>query len=366
MATLPDCTLTTGCFLLQKYHAGSRSLADTLQGMEALLAVPCYLVIYCNQPLYEHIVERRRSHHLESITRVILMEVEDLWAYQFADKIRANREVYWPTRDARISVESTVVVFSKFSLVLRTMQENLFKSSRFGWIDSNLGAGGLAGSKICRDGQLSHHLLYVLNNISEKFHVVILNVEDKKFIRPEHKREYYSQARWVAVGCLFTTSDGIGRPILQRLQEVIRDTIQQGFGHHEEYTMLELQEEFPQDIQCAYGDYQDTLSNFLSPTTNLVYVYWQIVMKYYYMGYRRECENVCKAIIESFDRGLPEPNMDLYVRIWSVRYLSMMRHDAIRGAVIGDRIRASIKSHPLFAHHFFELRHLIGMEGFMV
>jgi hypothetical protein len=363
MATLPDCTLTTGCFLLQKYHAGSRSLADTLQGMEALLAVPCYLVIYCNQPLYDHIVERRRSYHLESITRVILMEVEDLWAYQFADKIRANREVYWPTRDARISVESTVIVFNKFNFVLRTIEQNPFGTSRVGWIDGSLGVGG---SKICRDGQLSRRLVYVLNNISERFHLQVLNVEDKKFLRPENKREYYSQARWVAVGCLFTCSERIGRPILQRLQEVIRNTIQQGFGHHEEYTMLELQAEFPEDIHCGYGDYQDTLENLLVPTTNLVYVYWQIVMKYYYYGYHRECEDVCKAIIESFDEGLPDPNMDLYVRIWSVRYLSMMRHDAVRGEEFGNRIRASIKTHPLFAHHFYELKYLIGMEGFEV
>jgi hypothetical protein len=294
------------------------------------------------------------------------MEVEDLWAYQFADKIRSNREVYWPTRDARISVESTVVVFSKFSLVLRTMEQNPFGTSRFGWIDSNLGAGGSAGLKICRDGQLSRRLLYVLNNISERFHLQVLNVEDKKYLRPENKREYYSQARWVAVGCLFTCSERIGRPILQRLQEVIRDTIQQGFGHHEEYTMLELQAEFAEDIHCGYGDYQDTLENLLVPTTNLVYVYWQIVMKYYYYGYNRECEDVCKAIIESFDEGLPDPNMDLYVRIWSVRYLSMMRHDVVRGAEMGEHIRASIKKHPLFAHHFYELKYLIGMEGFEV
>jgi len=363
MATLPDCTLTTGCFLLQKYHAGSRSLAETLQGMEALLAVPCYLVIYCNQPLYEHIVERRRAYHLESITRVISVEVEDLWAYQFADKIRANREVYWPTRDARISVESTVIVFNKFASVLETMSKNPFGTTRFGWIDGSLGPNG---SKICRDGQFSRRLLYVLDNISERFHLQILNVEEKRFIQPEHKREYYSQARWVAVGCLFTCSDRIGRPILQRLQEVIRDTIQQGFGHHEEYMHLEVLEEFYADIQRGYGDYQDTLHNFIKMTENTVYIYWQIIMKTFYMGYDRECQDACCAMISSFDKNITETNMDLYVRVYSVYYLSMMRHDAVRGAEIGDRIRASIKTHPLFRHHFFELRHLIGMEGFQV
>jgi len=331
--------------------------------MEALLAVPCYLVIYCNRELYDHIVERRRAHHLESITRVISVEVEELWAYQFADKIRANREVYWPTRDARISVESTVVVFNKFSLVLRTMEENFFGTTRFAWIDGSLGPNG---SKICRDGQLCRRLLYVLNNITDKFHLQILNTEDKKCIQPEHWREYYSRARWVAVGCLFTCSERIGRPILQRLQEVIRDTIQNGFGHHEEYAYISVLDQFYDDIQRGYGDYQDTLHSLLIPTTNLVYVYWQIVMKTFHMGYDRECEDVCKAMIGSFDKGLPEPNMDLYVRIWSVRYLSMLRHDAVRATEFGDRIRTYIKTHPLFQHHFFELRHLVGMEKFEI
>lgn len=363
MAALPDCTLTTGCFLLQKYHAGSRSLAETLQGMEALLAVPCYLVIYCNQPLYDHIVERRRSHHLESITRVILMEVEDLWAYQFADKIRANREVYWPTRDARISVESTVVVFSKFAFVLQTMQENPFGTSRFGWIDSNLNK---MGSKVCMDGQLSRRLLSTLHQITDRFHLMILNVEDKKYKQAEWKRAYYQQARWVAVGCFFTCSERIGRPILHRLQEVIRDTIQQGVAHHEEYCYLEVLDEFYDDIQRGYGDYQQTVHNMIKPVENLVYIYHNIVTKYFHMGYDRETEDVCKAIISSYNEGLPEPNMDLYVRIWSVRYLSMMRRDAIRAAEIGRHIHTFIRTHPLFRHHFFELRHLIGMEGFEI
>lgn len=331
--------------------------------MEALLAVPCYLVLYCNQELYDHIVERRRAYHLERVTRVISVEVEDLWAYSFADKIRANREVYWPTRDARISVESTIIVFNKFNFVLRTMGENPFHTSRFGWIDGSLGA---EGRKICHDGQLSRRLHSVLHHITDKFHLQILNVEDKRYKKTEYKREYYQQARWVAVGCLFTCSERVGRPILERLQEVVQDTIQQGYGHHEEYCYLEALDEFYDDIQRGYGDYRDTLHNMIKPVENLVYVYWQVVMKYFHMGYDRECQEVCRAIISSFDEGLPEPNMDLYVRIYAVYYLSTMRQDAIRGAEIGERIRSSINTHPLFAHHFYELRHLIGMETFKV
>ena len=43
---IPDCTLTTSCFDLTKYHKGSRSLEECINNMRALLEVPCYLVIF--------------------------------------------------------------------------------------------------------------------------------------------------------------------------------------------------------------------------------------------------------------------------------------------------------------------------------
>ena len=96
------------------------------------------------------------------------------------------------------------------------------------------------------------------------------------------------------------------------------------------------------------------------------YVYFNILLRYFQMGYDRECQDACRAVISSFDEHLPEPNMDLFVRVLSLYYLSTMRHDAVHGAEIAARIRGHIQTHPLFAHHFFELRHLIGMGDFKV
>lgn len=370
MADIPDCTLTTGCFLLNKYAQHSRSLEDTINGIETLLSVPCYLVIYCNAPLEEHIKNKRKSYNLDSLTKVVVTEVEDLWAYQFAEKIRKNRESYWPTRDARTSVESTVVIFNKFNLVLNTIKDNPFNTTKFGWIDGGLdinGANGEKSSKICQDNHnFNNLLLYNLKNITYKFHLQILNVEDKKYKLSEYKREFYQRARWVAVGGFFTTSASIGIKILTRLQEVVAQTIEQGYGHGEEYFYLEILDEFYDDIYRAYGDYRQTLHNFIKPTQNMIYIYWKIVMKYLNHGYYRECADACYAIISSYDNYQPDTNYDMYVRIYCALYLSLLKTHQGQAIAVEHQIRKYYNTHPIFKHQFDNLKKLCGMNEFVI
>jgi hypothetical protein len=361
MGEIPDCTLTTGCFLLNKYHKNSRSLEDTIKGMETMLSTPCYLVIYCNHALRDHILEKRKSRGLENCTLVIVKEIEELWTYQFADKIRENREHYWPTRDERISVESMMVVFNKFNLVLNTIISNPFNTKKFGWIDGSLGENGV---KICDGGNFHNLLLYNMKHATEKFHLQVLNVEDKKFKLLENKREYYKQARWVAVGCFFITGADIGVKILSRLQEIVTSTIHAGYGHHEEYCYLEVLDEFYDDIVRGYGDYGQSLHNFIKPTRNIIYIYWHIVMKYFGIGYFKECIDVCRTIIESYDDYQTELNYDVYVRIYSVLYHSLIKMGSFEAEYVAQKIRKYYKSHPLFRHHFDILKSLCDMNDF--
>jgi hypothetical protein len=361
MAELPDCTLTTGCFLLSKYYKHSRSLEDTIKGIDSLLSIPCYLVIYCNEEVKDHIIEKRRSYNLESLTRVIVKNLEELWAYQFADKIRENRTIYWPTRDERVSVESGVVVFNKFNFVLETIVSNPFNTKKFGWIDGGLGENL---KKICEGGNFANLLLYNMKHATEKFHLQILNVEDKKFKLPENKREYYERPRWVAVGGLFMTGAEVGIKILTRLHNIVNDTIKAGYGHGEEYFYLEVLDEFYDDIVRGYGDYGQTLHNFLKPTRNMVYIYWQIVMKYFWMGYFKECVDACRAIISSYDDYQPEINYDMYVRIYSVLYNSLIKMGSSDAEYVANKIRTYYATHPLFRQNFDNLKGLCDMNDF--
>jgi hypothetical protein len=360
MAPLPDCTLTTACFLLNKYNQNGKTLEDCIKGMDTLLRTPCYLVIYCNPPLVNHIKERR-SFYLESLTRIVVREVEDLWAYQFAEQIRKNRTQYWPTADPRISTESTVLVFNKFQFLYETIEHNPFGTSKFGWIDGHLGENG---SKICGEGDFERRLLNTLHHVPSTFRVQMLNVEDKKFKEDQHKREFYEKARWSVVGCLFTTSAEIGKKILSRIKEVIAHTVALGYGHGDEYFYLEVLDEFEEEMSRAYGDYKDTLSNFIRPTANLNFVYWGTIIGNYNMGYYKECIAACRAVISSLEDFETSPNTDMYVRVYSTLYLALRASRSPEVEQVANTIRQNYKTSSLFQYHFNNLKYICLMHDF--
>lgn len=360
MAGIPDCTLTTACYFLQPYHAQARGMNETLESIEPLLRIPCYLVIYCNS-IMEHVLRERRGPFL-SITKFIVQEFEELWCYSLLEKVKKNREVFWPTRDIRTCAETHLLTCNKADFVLQTIHSNPFQTTKFGWIDSNIGPNA---------SKISHHhnnnmLLHVLHNVTDKFHLQLLNVTDKKYKEKQWKREYYMEYRWVACGCLFTTTKAIGITILNRIKELIVETTNDGYGHGEEMFYLEILDEFYDDIHRSYGDYKDMLHNFIKPTTNFVYIYWSVVMRYFHFGYWKECVEVCQVLIRQFDDFAVEINYDLYVRLYSVMYLSLLHIDSIKAEQVAHQIRHYIQTHPNFSSQFMNLRSLCGMEEFIV
>ena len=362
MADTPNCTLVTGCFLLTKYNQKSRPLEELSKSLEAVLRTPCYLVIYCNEPLKEFIHQERTKYRLEAMTKVVVQEVEELWAYQFADQIRRNRMTYWPTADSRISTESTVVVFNKFNFVLQTIQENPFQTDHVAWIDAFLGENG---TKISIDGDFQTKLMYNLKHLHpNKFHIQVLNVEDKKYKEDPHKREFYEKARWIAVGAFFATATQIGIKILSCIQEIIAHTVQLGFGHSEEYFYLEILDDFFDDIHHGYGDYMYTMDNFLVPKKGLTFVYLGAVMGNYSRQYYREAQNAAEAILHSLEESYAEPNYDMYVRVCSALYRCYQNSNPQKAYDMAQKIRHSYKTHPLFRYYYDNLYYMIDMNDF--
>lgn len=202
--------------------------------------------------------------------------------------------------------------------------------------------------------------------MTDKFHLQLLNAEPKIYKEDCNKREFYEKARWIAVGGFFLTPAEIGKKILTRIQEIITHTIELGYGHGDEYFYLEILDEFYEDIHRGYGDYKDTLHNFLNPVKNLVFIYFGVVKGNYNMGYYRECIQACESILYSFDNFLTDINFDMYVRIYSILYLALKKLDDNKAIIVANNIRQKYKEHPLFRNQFDNLRHLCDMSDFNV
>jgi hypothetical protein len=238
------------------------------------------------------------------------------------------------------------------------MEENPFSTSKFGWIDS-VSRENMA--KICEN--YNHSILYsALNATTEKFHIQVLNVCDKKFLKKENKREYYQQYRWVVCGSFFTCGLEIGKKILNRLKENVRETTELGYGHGEEMFYLEVLDEYYDDIVRSYGDYGQILNNFARPTANIWYIVHYIVKGYSQMSYHRECYDCCKVLlkeIESFSLNVSyEMMMDIYFHY----YISAFYYKREEARGIADKIRDIAYVNPYFNAIYNANREFYGTQ----
>ena len=319
---IPPVTLVTACFDLRRFHPSSRTIEDSLAGMEIVLRMPVYLIIHCDSTFYAHIREKRCEYGFESYTIFVQSTFEDLWSYQYVDAVKRNRAVYWPTADDRTCAENHLLQFNKFDFVQQAIEQNPFQTSRFGWIDSNLCIHHDTDIKIA-ENYTTNMMPRVLSQITDdKFHIQVLNVNDKHFLLPEHKREYYQQYRWVVCGSFFVCGPVVGAKMIRRMKEVMCDATRMGFGHGDEMCYLEILEEFPDDVVKSYGDYRQILNNFALPTRNIGYIVDFIVDGYFRRQYYRECIHCCQAVLAAFDQYLIPMDYTLYMRTLRMHQLS--------------------------------------------
>lgn len=317
----PDCTLVTSCFCLSEFNPHSRNLDDSTQSMAPLLEVECYLVIFTDSICLSRIKELRESFN--HLTHYIVSDFNKLTYYYLNDTIKSNRLKYHPSRDDRTCSESHLLCCSKFDFVQQTINLNPFHTSKFGWIDSNIRP---QFSKICENYN-KEIFLTILNRVSEKFHIEILNVCDKKYKSLENKKEYYSKYQWVVAGSFFTCGKKIGTSVLTRLNDVFVETTMNGFGHGEEMLYLEVLDEYFDDIERSYGDYGQTLNNWIHPTCNLRYIYYCIIKRYLDFGYNKECYHCCKQLLHSIETLHVKCGPDVYFLTLFAYYVSSFYYD---------------------------------------
>ena len=340
---IPDCTLTTACFDLTKYNSKSRDINKTLENISSLLEVPCYLIIFTDVKLYDAIKNKRDEFNLGLMTHYVVIDVESLDTFQYRDIVNENRKKYHPTKDERTCAESHLVCSSKFELVLKSIEINPFNTSRFGWIDSNV---GINFSKMCINYK-NNMLLNILHKCNEnKFYLQILNVCDKKFILEDKLNEYYSQYRWIVCGCLFITEKDIGIKILNELNNVFIKHTTMGYGHGEEMYYLEILDKYYDEIVRSYGDYQHILNNFANLSIGIDYIL-EISNRYLNYGYNKECVDCCSKVIKLYDNFDIEMNYKFYFNYLFNMYISMFYLDREKAKLIVTKIFEIINTTPI-------------------
>jgi hypothetical protein len=341
---IPDCTLVTGCFDVTKYNNKCRNVEQSLVNMASLLKTPCYLIIFTDKISVESIKKIRNEAGLEKLTRYYVSDdVSTIDSFQYTDIVKKNREKYHPTRDERTCAESHLVCCNKFDLVLKSIEINPFHTTKFGWIDANIGENF---SKICTNYK-NNMLLDVLTHADpKKFTLQVMNVCNKKYTLEENLREYYSRYQWVVCGCLFITGKEVGIEILNDLKDTFIKHTTLGYGHGEEMFYLEILDKHYDKINRSYGDYQHILNNFVRINEGINYIYHNIANNYLSHGYYKEGIDCCNAVLKRYDNFEIEMNYDLYFRFLFVKYVCLFYYDRQQAREFTRMVLHQIETNP--------------------
>nr|QBK89617.1 MAG: uncharacterized protein LCPAC001_01270 [Pithovirus LCPAC001] len=344
----PDCTLTTAWIDVTKYNDKCMSSNTAINEMEALLKIPCYLVIFSDSQSITKMKNIRAKYKLNHLTKYIQVKFEDLYCYKYLDIITKNRVIYHPTADSRTCPASHLVTINKIDFVLQTIKMNPFNTAKFGWIDANI---RLKASKMCTNYN-DNTLLHILDNITDKFHIQIMNVCDKKYKKLENKKEYYEKYRYVVCGGFFTTGKEVGIKILNRLKEIFEETTLSGYGHGEEMLYLEVIDEFYESITRSYGDYKHILDNFTQTNVAFEYINIMILQKYLNFKYYKEAYDCCKHILKTIETYKVEINYNTYISILFKFYIVTFYYKRDESLLIVDHIMHLVKLNPKFKSAF--------------
>jgi len=352
----PSVTLVTSCFDLTRFNGGCRSIDEFKESFDILLSLPCYLVIFGDSATIPILKTRRSGFGLDDMTLYIQREYENLETTVYLDKVRENREHYWPTRDSRTCAESHLLCCAKFFFLKEAMAINPFGHDRFGWIDSNLKLPNNSQHiKICENYRPEKILRAIDFTKADKFHIHVINVLDKRFKNPGKKYEMYSKYQWVMAGCFFTFGKDIGARIIDRLLEIFHQTTMAGYGHAEEMFFLEILDEFFGDIHRSYGDYGQIINNYELPTENIHYIFHLILKQYSQFEYNREVLDCAGALVESAKRFMITIPYDQYMEIlimWYVASYGVSGGDDYLAATTAQEIVSMCECNPLLKAEF--------------
>ena len=319
---VPSCTVVTANFYLDD---ATRTLTRCFENMKKLLDMPCHLVIYSDSNLMGRIIEYRTRLGLSHLTKGIEMRFDEYPTYSFKDKVIENRQKYWPTRDSRSGWQSHLINCGKIKLLQRTMEENPFGTKKFAWFDSNLGEDG---KKIAKNGLKSEDFLQLLRSCESDpdnaIRIQIINCTDKKFIKKENWREFYTCYRWIMAGAAYVCGKDT-QDILEDQFSVFLEHTESGFGHADELLWLGLLDKYYDRIKKGYGDYGDIVKNFIHPVSNHHYVYYFILKKYLTFGYHREAYDCAQELLRTYPSAT-DTNPELHFEILFSLYLATFYH----------------------------------------
>lgn len=241
-------------------HQGSNFDAKSYYYKKSLrtLAVEQPMIIFCEKKNEKFFQKIREGLDLEKMTHIITCELSDFYFYKLRDQI--DKRFRHSDGDKTKNPDIYVIWFSKYEMVMKSIELNPFKSTHFAWIDINLLNKTLNYSLNYIDDSVYKNLNEICKNPKDKFSLQVLNFWHPKDY--EDLKKFFSIYRWIACAGFFTTDIPSIEFLYPKFIEKAEELIKQGFCQSDEAIFAFLIDQYPEMFTVSLGDYEDLINNY--------------------------------------------------------------------------------------------------------
>jgi hypothetical protein len=227
------------------------------------------LIIYCDEEYKEKYITIRKTLGYENITKVITMDISDFYMYKYKSHIESFKKF---EENSKMNANIYILWFSKFEMILKSIENNYFNTTHFCWLDINLLSKTFNNSTNYLEYDIHDKLSEIAKNPRDRFAIQTINCWSNTDY--ENLDIYFSQYRWIVSCCFFTTDITTALFIIPKIIEKSEEMLKLNYCQSDESIFAFIIDQYPYYFNLYIGDYQDTIHNYFTVEKNHHYVHW--------------------------------------------------------------------------------------------
>jgi hypothetical protein len=298
-------TLVTAYFNLAKCSDASVEIKKRDQNYYmhhavATLSLPYNLIIYCDEDSYD-LIEKMRPSYLRKKTHIIICEFDNFQFSKngvklnetFADyrtKIINNRKEKPYMFDNRNTASYYLFCMSRYAMLKKCIEMNLFNSTHFAWIN------------ICIERMGYKNLIHLNDALSvnrDKFSTVYIDYIPESLV--DDVATYFKWGRCSMCSGFFTGNAEYMYKVCDLIQDKFLEYLELGYGHADEQLYSPVYFKNKELFEHYYGDYCSMICNYeyaYDNPTGIINIFMESA--YEYVNYDK-CFDVCEYVLKSLN-----------------------------------------------------------------
>jgi hypothetical protein len=244
--------IVSSLFNIRREGMDGRTWDEYLKWFDITLKLKCHMVLFISEDLREFVEERRRNIP----TKIIVQSIEEMPYYNLKDQLDSiiqskeyKEKISDPDRIECQHSMYSIVQYSKFKWLERSVEENVFNSKFFFWMDA--GASRFFENFDLNIEYPSLNAIEALNGMGDKF-LIQMNMEYYKDLANADTLsiEYLLDNRSYVLGSMFGGGKNSLLKVATDIENILlNQMIANGFVNNEQIALGYLVKQNPDDFE---------------------------------------------------------------------------------------------------------------------